>query len=289
MALQTVSLLHLSDTHNLQDELQDLPAADILLHTGDLTNDGTRSELEAVNVFFGAIKDRYKHMLVIVGNHDVHGEEEIDDYGALLSNVTLLNHEVAEEVEKQYGLRIFGSPFLRPQRAANPAVDRMTKARAGHLFHLIPEGVDILLTHGPPRDIFDVSGFRWKEDADGCMQLKLGQWGSCIELNQEIMRACPRAHLFGHLHEQRGYWLRGADGSWLGGVEYLMLAEEGSPAEAFPTKGPPPADWPCHFVCCNAMQNHPGHEHISTKRISGRPRLIFARRTVGELWQFGVE
>lgn len=283
MASEAIKLLHLSDTHNLQDHLEPLLAADVLIHTGDLTNKGTRQELEAVNVFFGTIKDRYKHILVVLGNADVHGEEELD-HSSILTNVTLLNHEVAEGVESEYGLKIFGSPFLRSQLPGDPAVDKTTNERSGHLFDLIPENMDILLTHGPPRDILDVGRFCYEEDSGGRKQLKLEQWGSCFEMNEAIMRARPRAHLFGHVHEQRGYWLRGADGSWHGRVESQTLTQEGK-AEAFPTKGKPPSDWPCHFISSNAMKN----EDHQANNLAGRPRLIFGCRGTDKLWHFGLE
>jgi predicted phosphodiesterase len=38
-------LLHLSDTHNRHRELTDLPAADILIHSGDVSMAGTDAEV----------------------------------------------------------------------------------------------------------------------------------------------------------------------------------------------------------------------------------------------------
>ncbi|MCR4849544.1 MAG: hypothetical protein K5920_11940 [Bacteroidales bacterium] len=39
-------LIHLSDTHGLHEQLPDLPEADIVAHTGDITENGTIEEAE---------------------------------------------------------------------------------------------------------------------------------------------------------------------------------------------------------------------------------------------------
>merc|ERR1711972_1017020 len=113
-------------------------------------------------------------------------------------------------------------------------------------------------------------------------KIQLYSWGSSQDLNKAIKRARPRMHLFGHLHEQRGVWQRDASGGYVGGVEYQT--EEGQP---FPTIGPPPQDWPCDLVSCNAMSNHAGHEGIEFAYIAGPPRLIRAtRNSENDQWKF---
>lgn len=82
------------------------------------------------------------------------------------------------------------------------------------------------------------------------------------------MLACPRAHLFGHLHEQRGLWHKTADG-FKGGIEYRATPE----SVPYPTTGPPPADYPCELVSCNAMSNHGGIDGLEP-HIAGGGRLI---------------
>lgn len=56
----------------------------------------------------------------------------------------------------------------------------------------IPEGIDILITHGPPEGINDFAG-RTTEDNAGC------EW-----LLKALKRVRPRAHFFGHIHEGFG-------------------------------------------------------------------------------------
>jgi Icc-related predicted phosphoesterase len=347
---QHLRLLHISDTHNMQDLIETrfpFPEADILLHTGDMTNHGSMQELVNVNKWFGSLKvnlfdytyedsqqkrlferlqeeqtkqalsdadwkkrvlvkdkdgqtldasivnmggdipeemfpltvslKRFKEIIVIAGNHDVHGNNGTISMKEVLTNVTVLHHETADVVLQDYGLRIYGSPWCHWMPARNPGGD-------GHLFDKIPENVDILMTHGPPSKVFDTAGYSQSGN-----HIRCHAWGSSPDLNEAIMRAKPRVHLFGHLHEQRGVWQRNSTGEYVGGVEY-----EAAEGRQFPTTGPPPKDWPCDLVSCNAMCNHEGHEyhatgHAAGKCIAGPARLIHATRNGNlERWQFAA-
>ncbi len=68
---QRVTLLHLSDTHNLHRTLQGefaLPPADILVHTGDYTEHGTEAEVLDFNSWLGEQRPRYRAIIVINGS-----------------------------------------------------------------------------------------------------------------------------------------------------------------------------------------------------------------------------
>lgn len=96
---------------------------------------------------------------------------------------------------------------------------------------------------------------------------------------------CGKAHLFGHVHEQRGVWVKSgdSDGSFRGGVEF-RLADGQPPLCA----GPPHPSYPPQVISNNAMKNNPALEGRPA-RISGPPRLIVARRkNVEAEWEFGV-
>ena len=147
----------------------------------------------------------------------------------------------------------------------------------------IPEGIDVLLTHCAPAGIFD------QLEGSDC------SWGSSRALRSAVERSRPRAHLFGHIHEQRGCWARPAgapqqSGPYMGGVEYQAV-----PGEAWPTWPPPPPDYPCALISCNAMMNHPGLESSArgehqAGRIAGPPRLVTAERATDDAeWVFRVE
>merc|ERR1719203_882915 len=94
-------------------------------------------------------------------------------------------------------------------------------------------------------------------------------WGSSKSLLTHVYRTRPRLHLFGHLHEQRGEWRRASSG-YEGGIEYRVRPD----APVFTTAGPPPKDYPCELVSCNAMANHPGLERCDRAYIAGPARLL---------------
>ena len=90
-------------------------------------------------------------------------------------------------------LRIWGSPW-QPwfhdwafNARRGPEIDAKWK--------LIPEGIDVLVTHGPP------AGF-----GDMCDH---GEAVGCADLLRHLGRIKPRLHLFGHIHEDRGEWQLG--------------------------------------------------------------------------------
>jgi hypothetical protein len=263
---------------------------DFLLHTGDMTDHGSMDEFRSVNEYFGKLKHRFKYgIIVIAGNHDVHGNRGKIDLKQVLTNATVLHHEMAHGVHEACGLKIFGSPWCAWKPAGSPGGE-------GHLFDLIPDakdgiGIDILMTHGPPAGIFDTCGYEYRKSQQRTgrrgkpkQRIVCFPWGSSHELNAAIMRSRPLLHLFGHLHEQRGVWQRHASGEYVGGVEY-----QAKPGQPFPTIGPPPADWPCDLVSCNAMCNHGDHEEVDSRHIAGPPRLIQAsRNNESEPWKFEV-
>ena len=65
----SLRILHLSDTHGMHRSITSLPDADVLIHTGDFTDRGRNEEFSDFDQWLGEIGDRYKHILVIFGNH----------------------------------------------------------------------------------------------------------------------------------------------------------------------------------------------------------------------------
>ena len=61
-------ILHLSDTHGKHHLLQNLPAADIIIHSGDMSWAGKPEEVLDFVEWFGGLNYQYK--IFIAGNHD---------------------------------------------------------------------------------------------------------------------------------------------------------------------------------------------------------------------------
>eukprot|EP01084_Bolivina_argentea_P142608 250526_1 len=70
-----VKIVAISDTH-MEHENLNMPKGDILIFSGDYTNDGTIEEAKIVNEWIGKIKKKkkYKYVLLINGNHEGFGD-----------------------------------------------------------------------------------------------------------------------------------------------------------------------------------------------------------------------
>jgi Icc-related predicted phosphoesterase len=299
----TVRLLHLSDTHGLHRTLErqyPLSSADILLHTGDFTDHGTDDEFADFNEWLGGLRSRFKYIVIIAGNHEWKAVEKakhvseipvcIKD-GSFLSREYLKDrlpnatHVLDHELVEIMGIRIYGSSWcpwhakedldnhvLTQQRPGLALAYRKWLEKGGIercRFHEIPNNVDVLLTHGAARGILDR------------MEGTLNAYGSSQVLKDIIQRRRPQVHLFGHIHEQRGHWIRTPRGNFYGGVEYQPAA--GVPWNSY--QGPTP-EYPCQLVACTALKNHNGLDGAGSCLVAPA-RLILAEGAPGA-WSFSL-
>ncbi|WP_163993287.1 metallophosphatase domain-containing protein [Pyxidicoccus caerfyrddinensis] len=176
-------LVLLSDTH-MHHEALTVPPCDVLIHAGDFTRRGRRQEVEEFLRWFSLREAREK--VLIAGNHDFLCEEAPDLARALIqeAGVRYLQDEEAHVA----GLRIWGSPMTPRfgQWAFN--LDRGPDL-AAH-WQRIPEGLDLLITHGPPSGLGDRT---WS-----------GVSAGCEDLLARVRQVRPRLHVFGHIHEAHG-------------------------------------------------------------------------------------
>ena len=117
-------IFHLSDTHGLHHQIHDLPEADVIVHSGDISHSGTESEvLDFLNWFIGL---PYPYKIFVTGNHDLclWDAETIED---LPANVHFLQ-DCGCEIG---GVKFFGLAYNHPEE-------------------LIPDDADIVVTHEPP-------------------------------------------------------------------------------------------------------------------------------------------
>ena len=126
-----MKILHLSDTHGLHHQVIGLPEADVIVHSGDISNNGTEEEvLDFLNWF---IELNYPHKIFVTGNHDLclWDAEGIED---LPYNVHFLQDK-GVEID---GVKFFGIAY-------------------NHSEAFIPDGTDVVVTHEPPVMILDQS------------------------------------------------------------------------------------------------------------------------------------
>ena len=169
-----MTILHISDTHNRHRQLQDLPAADVIVHSGDFTMAGTESEV--MDFMKGFCNLPYAHNVFIAGNHD--------DclFGADINGLPDNCHYLYDNGVTIEGMRFFGIPmFVEDDISGN-----YTK-----MLEHITTDTDVLITHQPPFGILDKSG-RF-------------HFGSKI-LDEAVKRIKTKAHLFGHIHAANGLY-----------------------------------------------------------------------------------
>lgn len=178
-------LVLLSDTHGLHGVLGSLPDGDAVLHAGDVSGRGTLSELAGFFTWFAALPHRHK--IVIAGNHDFALEREPAVAEALVPPGVTYLRDSAAWLE---GLLVWGSPW---QPWFNDWAFNLERGEAiAAKWALIPDQVDVLVTHGPPDGVLDqVAG---DERRVGCEALaaRLPALGRL------------RLHVFGHIHEGYG-------------------------------------------------------------------------------------
>lgn len=204
--------LIISDTHGIEFSAADKPlqCVDVAIHCGDIT-DG--SKLEEFRTTIQLLKDIDASLkLVIAGNHDftmdiptfqkkvAESRPPLDpelvrkEYGAIgearrlfeEAGMVLLDEGTHHFTLKNEALlTVYASPYT----PALGAWGFQYRRGQGHHFS-IERGVDVAVTHGPPKGILD---FTHGQDRAGCQNLF-----------EAIAQARPRIHCFGHIHEGWG-------------------------------------------------------------------------------------
>lgn len=164
-----MKILHLSDTHGKHHLLKNLPAADIIIHCGDMSMAGTGKEVNDFVKWFGGLDYEYK--IFIAGNHDdcLDGKKPEVIQRFLPPNCHYL-YNSGIEIE---GIKFWGVPLFMSDDFC---------VRSPQIMAQIPTDTDILVTHRPPYGILDDNTF-------GCPDLLLA-----------VFKINPRYHLFGHIH-----------------------------------------------------------------------------------------
>lgn len=154
----------ISDTHNKHKHItSDLKGGDLLLHGGDLTSMGYEHEIREFAKWYDSLSN-YDHKVFIAGNHDWGFQNNVDKVKEIVGfyeNITYLQDQL-HTVQDENGteVKIWGSPW-QPEFynwAFNlPRNGEELKT----VWDMIPEGTDILITHGPAWGfVDDVEGRR---------------------------------------------------------------------------------------------------------------------------------
>ena len=167
-----MKILHISDTHGKHRLLEDLPKADLIIHTGDISENGTDGEVLDFIKWFGNLD--YQHKIFVAGNHDLclDGEE--------IEGLPEKCHYLCNSGVEIDGIKFWGVPyFLSDELNGNTP----------QLLSQIPHDIEVLVTHRPPYGILD---------------FECNNHFGCIDLLQVVQKVRPKYHLFGHVHARYG-------------------------------------------------------------------------------------
>jgi hypothetical protein len=208
-----VRVVIISDTHEHCFDGKDMPAAEILIHNGDLTNFGELDSLKKSVAMMGTIDAELK--LVIAGNHDISldrtrrvenmTDQEYSEYhasaleimtGALAKDAGITYLEEGSHtftLKNSAKFAVYASPFTPGsggwafpyelhQDRFNDASQTAPNPTSIAQKPIPSSGIDIVMTHGPPHSILD--------QVDG-------QSLGCRNLLAAVSRAKPLMHCFG--------------------------------------------------------------------------------------------
>tara|TARA_Y100000034_G_scaffold76378_1_gene91762 strand:- start:19038 stop:19763 length:726 start_codon:yes stop_codon:yes gene_type:complete len=192
----TARIWHISDTHTYQEQIIVPENIDIVLHSGDATNwqDPYRNEPEMWKFLEWFSSLEIPNKVFVAGNHDTSIEsglvkaDRIRDYG-----ITYLFNDSVEIG----GFKIWGSPHT-PTFGEGWAFMR-ARNKIHKVWEQIPDDTDIIVTHGPPKGILDLTWDR-NNVLDTC---------GCSALLKRILAIEPKLVCFGHIHNTKDIYNAG--------------------------------------------------------------------------------
>jgi predicted phosphohydrolase len=185
-------IVAVADTHLFHEDFKVFPPGDLFIHVGDLLRRGSLDELRTGAAWLRSLP--YRHKVVVAGNHDWCFARDLP------RSLELLGPEIVYLQDSETiidGVRIWGSPW-QPEYN-NWAFNLPRGQPLAEKWRLIPEGIDVLVTHGPPHGIGDRSGMNERE--------------GCEDLLARVRQVRPVLHLFGHIHQDGGCWRSTAPGT----------------------------------------------------------------------------
>jgi Icc-related predicted phosphoesterase len=212
-------IVSISDTHNRHKHLTSkgmgniLPDGDLLIHAGDLTGQGARSEVENVIEWMIKQAPRYTHGIVfIAGNHDRSFDPKFGEHAAddemeekpkqkpvwlrhILSDLELSDygvHYLENSSMTINNINIWGSPYSPWFHGDRWAFNSHRGPEIETIWAQIPFGTNIVVTHTP---------ISYKLD----YVPRNNEYTGCEQLRNKIQQIKPLLHFSGHIHESRGF------------------------------------------------------------------------------------
>lgn len=217
-----IRVVCLSDTHTKIPRYP-IPKGDLLIHSGDLTNTGSLASiqqgidwLKTLQKPWPGSSDGFRHIVVVAGNHDSYFDERSRSVHDRKNSHRTLNwgkiHYLQHSSTTLHfpddrSLKVYGAPQI-PQCGGKEFAFQYQRGQDAWT-GTIPDDVDVLITHNPPK---------WHLDLPTS-----GGMGDEFEL-REAWRVKPTLHAFGHVHSGHGIepaWWDESQSAW---EEFLATA-----------------------------------------------------------------
>lgn len=201
-----MKIWHISDTHGMHNNFPEEPDVDLIIHSGDCSNwkDPIRNTNEVRDFIAWYSSLRCPNKIYVAGNHDTSVEKRyITPADFTQAGITYLENESTYVGD----FKVFGSPFT-------PTFGDWAFMKARHkiskVWDLIPEDTDILIVHGPPISIRDLS-YNYNNTLEFCGDRALLRYVEKIQ---------PKLMCFGHIHNCKDILNQGT--SYYGGMKTLF-------------------------------------------------------------------
>lgn len=181
-----MKIVHISDTHGYHDHVKVSPC-DVLVHSGDCTNDAGRASLRSFLTWFE--RQPAKNKILVAGNHDWAFQKWPELARAMVAEAAPSVAYLEDSGVSIDGINFWGSPY-QPE-FCNWAFNLPRGPELKRHWDMIPNSTDVLITHGPAYGLRDKSGFG-------------GELCGCKDLYDALLRVHPAYHLFGHIHHSYG-------------------------------------------------------------------------------------
>ena len=177
---------HFSDTHTFHNQLIVPEKVDLMIFSGDCSNtkDYVTNFDEVIDFIRWYAIINCPNKIFCAGNHDGSIASK------LITRKTFEDHGIIyleNESIKIEGLKIWGSP-ISPSFGGWSFMKSREKLH--DLWQTIPEDTDIVITHGPPKGVLDLS-----ENREGRLEMC-----GCNALVKRLMVVQPKLALSGHIH-----------------------------------------------------------------------------------------
>lgn len=180
-----MNAMFISDTHGQHEDVE-LSRGNMIIHAGNITKNGTFSEVEAFLQWFAHLN--YKYKIFIAGTHDHFFEDEPKLARRLIPAGVVYLEESGVEMG---GLKIWGSPYNSDH---DGNAFSLTEDKIIDHWEKIPNDSDMVIIHTPAYGVLD-------ENANG-------EHEGSKDLLRKLVRVEPKYFICGHRQSTHGYEYR---------------------------------------------------------------------------------